>query len=178
MEHENKKKGKEIDGRVETRQEVPTVLNTKCCHPVEFFMFIHFIRLPFYFIIQFPCFFSLFEGLFGEHQIIFYHRAQSLLDSTLIFLGRSPAVRSRYYDNPSMTEILAEGDGFCIEKLVSYLKETGLYDKIQSPVLNKKTLKKKKKKKNCSYFFYFFYLYKSANSDRKQIAYMAQALKT
>ena len=33
MEHENKKKGKR--NRWETRQEVPTVLNTKCCHPVE-----------------------------------------------------------------------------------------------------------------------------------------------
>ena len=40
------------------------------------------------------------------------------------------AVRSRYYNNPSLKEILAEGDGFCLEKLVSYLKETGLYDKI------------------------------------------------
>ena len=40
------------------------------------------------------------------------------------------AVRSRYYNNPSLAEILAEGDGFCLDKLVSYLKETGLYDKI------------------------------------------------
>ena len=34
------------------------------------------------------------------------------------------------YNNPSLTEVLAEGDGFCLEKLVYYLKETGLYDKI------------------------------------------------
>ena len=37
---------------------------------------------------------------------------------------------SKYYNNPSLTEFLAEGDGFCLEKLVSYLKEAGLYDKI------------------------------------------------
>ena len=40
------------------------------------------------------------------------------------------AILSRYYNNPLLTKTLAEVDGFYQEKLVSYLKETRLYDKI------------------------------------------------
>ena len=39
------------------------------------------------------------------------------------------AVRSRCYNNPSLIDILGE-DGFCLEKLISYLKETGLFIEI------------------------------------------------
>ena len=48
----------------------------------------------------------------------------------LLDCGKYSTVRSSYYNNPSLAEILAEGDGFCLDKLISYLKETGLYDKI------------------------------------------------
>ena len=40
------------------------------------------------------------------------------------------AIRSKYYNNPSLSEILAEGKGFCPETLINYLKESGIFNKI------------------------------------------------
>ena len=40
------------------------------------------------------------------------------------------AVRSRYYNNPSLSDVLGEGESFRLDKLTSFLNETGLLKKI------------------------------------------------
>ena len=40
------------------------------------------------------------------------------------------AIRNKYYDNPTLSDMLAESSNFCITKITKYLRETDLFSKI------------------------------------------------
>ena len=48
----------------------------------------------------------------------------------LLECGKHTQVRNKYFSNPTLPDILAEGNNFSVNKIINFLRETGLLAKI------------------------------------------------